>query len=118
MPERPEAGVVHEHVDGGRPLFDRGQLCGVGEIGDEHLERAAGVLLTEFLGERVEASAIACDEDEVVTARGEFTRELLTDADGRAGHECKRSCHAVAALGVVRIRSPFTTMRWRALPFG
>ena len=51
-PDGAESGVVDQHLDpGGQPVGDLGAVGGVGEVGGEHLDRRAR-LVVQFGGER------------------------------------------------------------------
>jgi DNA-binding HxlR family transcriptional regulator len=83
------AGIVDEQGDGG--VFteaggDGGDIGGVGEIGAQHGDGAAG-LLAQACGERLQPGGVTRDEDEVVTAPGEPVGIDGADAGGRAGDE-------------------------------
>ena len=66
--------------------LDPFELGGIGEVGAEHLGlRAVGRF--QLLGERLEATLVACDEHDVVTALGEDAGERFADTRGRAGDE-------------------------------
>ncbi len=125
-----EARVVHEHVDRRDAVrdarFDRAELIPVGEIRGEDLARRA-VRVVQLLGEHLEPALVARDEHEIVAARGEESRELLTDAGGCARDERgrpgrlgrHRAPDQAAGGGAVDGSSvPFTTMRCAALCFG
>ncbi len=79
-PERAEARVVHQHVDGPDARLDRGQLVGIGEVGDEHLGVRRAGTASISLASASSARGIARDEHEVVTARRQLPRELLADS--------------------------------------
>ena len=81
-----EAGVVDQQVHVDAELLDLARELGRlgGEVAVDDVGRGR-----ELLGELLEPVLAAGDQDQVVAAAGELAGELLADARGRAGDQCR-----------------------------
>src|SRR5262249_31464164 len=113
--EGPEAGVVHEDVDGVRGVAEarlhRRQPARGEEVGGAGRSRDT-VRLRDLVGERGEARTVARDQHEVVAPAGEPVGEGTPEAGRRAGDQGgahTRPSAAATPAAVASMASPTRT---------
>ena len=91
---RAESGVVHQHPHpGGQPVGHLRAVGGVGQVGGQHLDGRAG-LVVQFGGEQLQPVDVAGDQHQVVAVDGVAAGETRAQPGRRSGDQCDGAWHA------------------------